>query len=189
MAILTSTQKIALSVCIALLLASGIAPARDWRWYPRKSRPDSGALRPDLEGVKADDPEQQGMSELEEMRQWLRQRDEDRRQQGITVPDTVEQLEPAGDVTVRRRQWPERLAPGLGADHSAGDLADTGRPPGEQSERIRDTLYPQSSGQGLAAKTPPGSRHRYSSSPRRYSHHRGSASSRSRTKGRSKRRH
>jgi hypothetical protein len=58
------------------------------------------------------------------MRDWLRRRDEDRRQQGITVPDTVEQLEPAGNVTVpRRRQWPESAGPGfdLGRSAASGD--------------------------------------------------------------------
>ncbi len=185
---MTSTQKIALPVCLALLLASGITPARDWRWYPRKSPQDSGALRPDLEGVKGDDSEQRGISELEEMRQWLRQRDEDRRQQGITVPDTVEQLEPAGDVSVRRRQWPERLLPGAGVGRSFGEITEGDQPASDQSERIRDTLYPKFSGGDHSYRTPKTSRHRYSTSSKRHSHHRGSGASRSRAKS-SKRRH
>jgi hypothetical protein len=187
-AILKSTQKIALCVSISVLLMSGFTQARDWRWYPRKAPKDSGALRPDLEGVKGDDAEQRGLSELEEMRQWLRQRDEDRRQQGITVPDTVEQMEPAGDVTARKRQWPERPVPGLGADPSFGDIMQRNQSVNEQSERVRDTLYPQSSGQRHSYTSRHRARQRYSTSSRRFTHQR-SGSNRKQAKGSHKRRH
>lgn len=134
----------ALGALIALLLATGTAQARDWRWYPRPAPADSDALRPELEGTKRDDGERDGISDIDEMRDWLRRRDEDRRQQGITVPDTVEQLEPAGNVTVpRRRQWPDSAVPGFDLGRSAAS-GDADGVTDEQSERVRDTLFPHS---------------------------------------------
>lgn len=145
MAGLNSTQVFALTALIALLLTSGLTQARDWRWYPRKAPADSGALRPDLEGTR-DDDEQREMSELDELRQWLRQRDEDRRRQGITVPDTVDQLEPRRDFGATQRQWPEGSTPRLPDRRSPEAIMDDERTLEEQSERVRRALFPHFSG-------------------------------------------
>lgn len=146
MAGLNSTQTFAFTALIALLLTSGLAQGRDWRWYPRKSPGDSGALRPDLEGTRDDDAEQREMSELEEMRQWLRRRDEDRRRLGITVPDTVEQLEPPGESAAPRRERPERSTRRLTGEFNPEPITDEERLLDEESERVRETLFPHFDG-------------------------------------------
>ena len=119
--------------------------ARDWSWYPPNEGRGRDALRPEFEGATPDEPDGNGLSEIEEMRQWLRRRDEVRRQQGITVPDVVEQLEPAGEITVRRRhQWPEPRLPSIGAGRDLEDDMGAGTEVDEQSERVRETLFPRS---------------------------------------------
>ena len=140
-----------LAVGLTLLLVLGPAAARDWRWYPKRQSPDANALRPDLEGAKGDDGAS-GLTELDEMRQWLYRRDAERRERGFTVPDTVEQIDPAVSEpppVTPPRQW---TRPGFGGSSVGG--FDGG---GGSRERIRNILpvepVPQAPREGLTDPT------------------------------------
>jgi hypothetical protein len=169
---LKAIQTIALGVLgLGLVMPTG-SQARDWSWYPPNEGRGRDALRPEFEGARPDGPDGNGLTEIEEMRLWLQRRDEDRRRQGITVPDVEEQLEPAGDITVRRRhQWPEPRLPSIGAGRDLEDDMTDGSALDEQSERVRETLFPNSYRQhhGQAARWHGRSRH-FTSSQRFWRH-------------------
>jgi len=113
-------------------------------------------LRPDLEGAKGDDANS-GLTELDEMRQWLYRRDIERRERGFTVPDTVEQIDPtvSGPALVPPppvpppRHW---TRPGIGGPSVGGFDGDGG-----SRERIRNRLpvepVPQAPREGLTDPT------------------------------------
>ncbi|MGY6215186.1 hypothetical protein ACW73L_08495 [Methylolobus aquaticus] len=140
-----------LALGLALVLVLGPASARDWRWYPKRQSPDANALRPDLEGAKGDDGNS-GLTELDEMRQWLYRRDVERRERGFTVPDTVEQIDPTVSEPPPLpppRHW---TRPGFGSPSVGGFDSDGG-----SRERIRSMLpvepVPQAPREGLTDPT------------------------------------
>jgi len=141
---LRATQNIAFFTLLAFLIATGETYARDWGWHRRSTPPDSGALRPDLEGIK-EDSERDGTSELEEMRQWLRQRDEERRQLGVTIPDTVEQLRPSEDTGARLPQQADRDPSVPGSELTWGSEVPADRLTDDEGARVQETHYPRSS--------------------------------------------
>jgi hypothetical protein len=186
---LKAIRSIASGALVLWLVMPTGAQARDWSWYPPNEGRGREALRPQFEGTTPDDPDANGLSETEEMRQWLRRRDEDRRKQGITVPDVEEQLEPAGDITVRRRhQWPEPRLPGIGEGRELEGAMGGGSALDEESERVRETLFPNSYRQhhGHAARRHGRSRHFTSS--HRFWRHGTKSSGKSHGSGRRKRR-
>lgn len=182
MAVLKTMHTIAASALLGLLFTASPAQARDWRWYPRKAPAESGALRPDLEGTRNDETEQSGISELDEMRRWLQKRDEDRRQQGITVPDTVERYEPIPGLTIHRHRWPARERPDSEVGSSSPPNWGGTETAEDHSDRVRDTLFPHSYDQRQAHGSRRTLRHRQSTSSRRTTKYHSSGSSRHRTR-------
>lgn len=140
---MTATKKITFFTLLAFLISSEEPLARGWGWHRRSAPSDSSVLRPNLEGIKGES-EQESAGEVEEMRQWLQQRDDERRQMGITVPDTVEQLEPP--PTADGSRWPQRVgerSQNFGSESAPGE--EVGGLPDVQGEtgRVQDTYYPR----------------------------------------------
>lgn len=178
---MTATKSCAWLTMLALLASSGEPLARGWGWHRRSAPADSSVLNPNLEGLKGES-DSDGVSDVEEMRRWLQQRDDERRQMGITVPDTVEPFVPPVDPGQR---WPQR------GGESSRSFGDGLAPPDERSGIGEDAVDADQASESASSGGPHyrkhhGSRHRGGSRARHSRRHGTSSAHHARSHGSSK---